>query len=266
MIRSLRLLTLALFFSWTSSLCLSSIRKSIAGIGLLLAGTNLQPCLAIDAPKTTARVSLDFSIARGQAKKVTVDLYGFEAPMASKIFMSICAGDRPDGVSFDDSSVSKLVKNEELTVGKFRKGSDMKQITEMDSVGKVRIKSVDLADRVTHSDENSLVHEFGSVSVPRGGKSFAFTVGLGPSPRLDDENIVIGRVVDDVDSALASINQVKTSKEDSLGMKGNFAALGRSAGDGRAKLASVDRPLTKIQLLSCTVDSVASITSAMRMR
>ena len=245
-------------------LCLPRLRTYIAGIGLFLAGTHLQPCWAIETPKTTARVSLDFSVARGEPKTVRVDLYGTEAPLASKVFMSLCAGDRPDGVSFDDSSVSRLIKNEEFTVGKFRKGSDMKQITEMDSVGKVRIKSVDLAERVVHSDSNSLAHEFGSISVPRGGKSFAFTVGLGSSPRLDDENVVIGKVVEDVDSALAAINQVRTSREDSLGMKGNFAALGRAAGDGRAKLASVDRPLTKIQLLGCTVDSVSSITSTMR--
>lgn len=243
---------------------LRSLERNI--ISICIASSLQVPFAYADSPpSTTARVTMDFSIARGASKPVLIDIYGTEAPIASKIFLSICRGDNPYGVSYDESQVSKVIKDKEITVDKFYKGTDQKQITEMDSVGKVRIKSVDLAEKVTHIDSNALLHDRGTISVPKGGKSFAFSVSLGANDQLDESNVVIGHVAADEGGVLEDISSVATSKEDALGMKGGFAALGKAGGDGRAKLASVDRPLKKIGIRSCSVDSVAQMATFMRL-
>ena len=50
------------------------------------------------------------------------------------------------------------------------------------------------------------------------------------------------------------INDIPTSKEDRLGMKAGFSGAGKGF-DPRAKIASVDRPLQKIKINKCTIDS-----------
>lgn len=208
---------------------------------------------------------LEMSVARAPAQPIGIELYGIEAPAASKVFLSICSGSNPYGLSYDQSSAGRVVKDQEVTIDKFYKGSDTRQETWMDDVGKVRIRSVDLAESSKHADTNGLKHRLGSLSVPRGGGSFAFTLATGPSEELDARNVVIGQVTSDPGNALLAANAVPTSREDSLGMKGGFAALGRAGGDGRARLAKVDRPLKKISVLSCRVQEEASLTSFMRL-
>ena len=244
--------------SWSAG---AAARRVAASVCAAAALSSLQPDSVGASEAATAKATLEVSIARGKSKPIKLELYGREAPTASRVFLSICSGDNPYGLSYDEAGVSRVVRDEEFTVDKFYKGADMKQVTEMDAVGKVRIKSIDLAANVVHNDNNERRNKRGVISVPKGGKSFAFSVALGESRRLDDENVVIGQVVSDEAGALDEINAVPTSKEDSLKMKGGFAALGRAAGDGRAKLASVDRPLVKIKVVSCTVDSEASIGS-----
>lgn len=235
-----------------------AIGAAVASLGLL------QPSWAGELPMPTAKVRLELTIARAKPSALNIDVYGDQAPAASQIFLSICSSNNPYGVSYDDSRVSQLIAGKQFSVDQFYKGADSKQVTVMDDFGRVSIKSVDLAERVTHSDSNSLKHQRGAVSVPKGGKSFAFSVALGPNTNLDESNVVIGQVVEDADGLLDALSLVPTSKEDSLGMKGGFAAAGRAAGDGRAKLASVDRPLKKIKVSSCSVESTASISAFMR--
>jgi len=245
--------------SWSAG---AAARRVAASLFAAAALSSLQPDTVVASEAAaTAKATLEISIARGKSKPIKLELYGREAPTASRVFLSICSGDNAYGLSYDEAGVSRVVRDEEFTVDKFYKGADMKQVTEMDAVGKVRIKSIDLAANVVHNDNNERRNKRGVISVPKGGKSFAFSIALGESKRLDDQNVVIGQVVSDEAGALDEINAVPTSKEDSLKMKGGFAALGRAAGDGRAKLASVDRPLVKIKVVSCTVDSEASIGS-----
>lgn len=248
----------------------NNVSRSPLCVAVLVAQLSFMPAaFAIDEssppPSATALVVLDMSIARGPTEPVGIDLYGAEAPAATKIFLSICSGSNPYGVSYDQSSVGRVIKDEEITIDKFYKGSDTRQETWMDEVGKVRIRSVDLAEGSRHSDANTLLHRAGSLSVPRGGGSFAFTLATGPSVELDARNVVIGQVTSDPGNVLAVANAVPTSREDSLGMKGGFAALGRAGGDGRARLAKVDRPLKKISVLACRVSEEASLTSFLRL-
>ena len=132
----------------------------------------------------------------------------------------------------------------------------------------------------------------GVVSMRKGGEFFGFTIAPAPNVNLDEENVVIGRVIEGM-NVISMINEVPTSKEDSLGMKRGkkaclsltlltytytyttifififiyifmpfqspsrvpgFSSVGKGF-DPRAKIASVDRPLVKIRINKCTVDS-----------
>ena len=133
----------------------------------------------------------------------------------------------------------------------------------MDSVGKVRIRSVDLADSFSNSDTNFLTHdEEGLVSVQRGGGKFDFTIAPKPNKDLDESTIIIGKVVSGMET-VNKINNVPVSKEDILGTKGSFSNVGKGF-DPRAKMASVNRPLQKIKIVLCTVDNQASMSSLMK--
>jgi cyclophilin family peptidyl-prolyl cis-trans isomerase len=150
-----------------------------------------------------------------------------------------------------------------IDVGKLAKGGNKKQETWMDNMGKVRIRSVSLASKATHNDQNQLLHDApGVLSVKRGGGTFDFTIAPQLNPALDGENVVIGKVLHGMD-VVDKINKIPTSKEDLIGSKGGFSALGKGF-DGRAKLAAVERPLQRISILQCQVEEKASISSFLK--
>jgi len=267
------------FLSSSSSIGLGhTLRKSLAVASLplcFLASPNayaaaVEPSAAepiatattAPTPRATASVYLDFSIARKKPERVTAEIYGQSASEASLIFLNVCKGDNVygDGVVYDGSQVSRIVKDKEITIGKFALGKNNKQETWMDNVGKVRIRSIDLAEKATHRDTNSLTHKRGSISVPKGGGSFEFSIAPTDGANdLNEKNVVIGQVVDGFE-VIDKINQIPVSKEDSIGSKGGFSSLGKGF-DGRAKLASVNRPLVKVVLAECRVDEKANIAS-----
>ena len=75
-------------------------------------------------------------------------------------------------------------------------------------------------------------------------------------------NVVIGKVLSGMD-IVNRINKIPVSKEDLIGSKGGFSALGKGF-DGRAKLAAVERPLQRISILQCQVEEKASISSFLK--
>lgn len=213
--------------------------------------------------KITSKVYLDISIARGPAERITLGVFGDDAPAASKFFLSVCKGDYGDGVSYDGAQVSRIELDKRIDVGKLAKGGSQKQETWMDGMGKVRIRSVSLASKSTHRDVNNFLNdESGVLSVKKGGGSFDFTISPKPNPSLDSENVVIGKVISGM-NVVDEINKVPTSKEDIIGSKGGFSALGKGF-DGRAKLAAVGRPLKRINVLQCQVEEEASISSFLK--
>ena len=213
--------------------------------------------------KVTSKVYLDISIARGPAERITLGVFGDDAPAASKFFLSVCKGDYGDGVSYDGAQVSRIELDKRIDVGKLAKGGSQKQETWMDGMGKVRIRSVSLASKTTHRDVNNFLNdESGVLSVKKGGGSFDFTISPKPNPSLDSENVVIGKVISGM-NVVDEINKVPTSKEDIIGSKGGFSALGKGF-DGRAKLAAVGRPLKRINVLQCQVEEKASISSFLK--
>ena len=213
--------------------------------------------------KITAQVYLDVSVARGPAERITLAVYGDDAPAASKFFLSICKGDYGEGVSYDGAQVSRIETDKRIDVGKLSKGGNKKQETWMDGMGKVRIRSVSLASKAIHRDQNDLHHDAaGVLSVKKGGGTFDFTIAPQSNSQLDSENVVIGKVISGMD-VVSKINQVPASKEDLLGSKGGFSALGKGF-DGRAKIAVVGKPLQKVSILQCQVEEKASVSSFLR--
>lgn len=213
--------------------------------------------------KVTSEVYLDVSVARGPVERITLGVFGDDAPAASKFFLSICKGDYGEGVSYDGAQVSRIQADKRIDVGKLAKGGNKKQETWMDNMGKVRIRSVSLASKATHNDRNGLLHDGpGVLSVKKGGGTFDFTIAPQLNLALDGENVVIGKVLRGMD-VVDKINKIPVSKEDIIGSKGGFSALGKGF-DGRAKLAAVERPLQRISILQCQVEEKASISSFLK--
>ena len=238
--------------------------KHMAIISSIVSSYFISPSiiLAADEPRITSQVYLDITINRSkQPDKVAVGLYGDEAPESSKYFIGICKGELK-GVSYDGAMVSKIIKDKEITFGKFALGSSQKQETWMDGAGKVRLRNVNLADSAVHNDDNSLTHVTGSLSIPKGGGSFEFSIIPKTNPELDKDHLVIGKVLSGID-VVSKINSVPVTREDILGSKNGFSSVGK-AFDARAKLASVNKPLQRIQIKSCSVDEKASLTSFLK--
>ena len=158
--------------------------------------------------------------------------------------------------------VSSIVKDKEIKFGKFALGSNQKQETYMDEVGKVRLRNKNLADNAIHNDNNGLSHETGSLSVPKGGGSFEFSIIPLANQELNSDHLVIGKVLSGIDT-ITKINNIPVTREDILGTKNGFSSVGK-AFDGRAKIASVNKPLKRIQIKSCSVDEKASLTSFLK--
>jgi len=218
----------------------------------------------VDSPVITSKVSLDVSIARSKPEKVTIGLFGNDSPASTKFFLSICKGDSVNGLSYDGSQVSTIVKDEKIEINKFALGANLKQETYKNEVGIVRIRSIDLAESAVYDDINDLNHDSpGIVSMKRGGGNFGFTIAPKSNPELDKENIIIGKVTNGLD-VINQINDIPVSKEDSLGSKAGFANLAKSGGDGRGKIASLNRPLKKVKINQCVVEDSASLASFMK--
>eukprot|EP00607_Mallomonas_marina_P005615 CAMPEP_0182430636 /NCGR_PEP_ID=MMETSP1167-20130531/42156_1 /TAXON_ID=2988 /ORGANISM="Mallomonas Sp, Strain CCMP3275" /LENGTH=218 /DNA_ID=CAMNT_0024615967 /DNA_START=164 /DNA_END=820 /DNA_ORIENTATION=+ len=214
-------------------------------------------------PSITSKAFLDVSINRGTPGRINIGLYGNEAPTGTKIFLSICSGDYDEGVSYDMSQISRIQKDKRIDVNKFALGSAQKQKTVIDSTGRIRLANFDRASMAVNNDVNTLTHNKpGILSVPKGGKSFQFTIAPRPNKELDKENLVIGEVLDGMD-VVEKINQVPVSREDILGTKGAFSSAGKGF-DPRAKLATVNKPLQKVQIVQCKVEETASIASFLK--
>lgn len=221
------------------------------------------PESAIRQGKVTSKVYLDVSIARSPVERITLGIYGDDAPAASKFFLNICESNYGDGVSYDGAQVSRIQMDRRIDIGKLSKGGNKKQETWIDGMGKMRIRSVSLSSKLIHSDINDLRHDTpGIISVRKGGGTFDFTIASKINPKLDSENIVIGKVLDGMD-IVNKINKIPVSKEDIIGSKGTLAAFGKGF-DGRAKLAAVEKPLQRVSVLQCKIAEKASITSFLK--
>ena len=239
------------------------IMKTIILPGLMVS----LPVHAGELPKATSKAVLKLSFNREPAKSLNIDLYGREAPESTKRFISWCSGENDivssggKSFSYDGALVSRVVKGAEIEVAKFKGGSGKKLTTTMNNSGKVSMGSIDLAEAEVSptSDEGTLTSRYGSISLPKAGKTFAFFLSPSESKDLDKTNVVIGQVTNSEGlEAIERINKVPVSREDILGTKKALSSAGKGF-DPRAKLASINRPLQRIEITECRVLEKASL-------
>jgi cyclophilin family peptidyl-prolyl cis-trans isomerase len=205
----------------------------------------------VDA-KVTSKVRLDFSVASSKPKAVTLGLFGEAAPESTKLFRTLCEGDLRKSIGYTGAQVSSIMKDESITINKFAKGADKKTESYRNEAGVVRLRSLDLSSDVEISDSNDLKHDVeGALSMQKGGGSFGFTISPKANEDLDEDNIVIGRVIGGMD-VVKELNEIPVTRDDPLGSKTAFSSLGKGV-DGRAKIASVNKPLKKIRIAACSV-------------
>lgn len=255
------------------------LKSCVAASGCIIALAG-QPGLVVadegvpvEDEKVTAVAKLDVSIQRAPSRELEVGLYGEASPESTRRFLSFCSGDneyKSAGLSFkyDGAQVSTILQGKSFEVGKFSSGSGKKLATKMSESGKVSLSSIDLGeDLLPTQDTGTGTRPMtkGLVSMPRKGGSFAFTVLSGDADKeFRAKNVAIGKVVNPEGLALIDeIDRIPVSREDILGTKGAFSSAGRGF-DGRAKLASVNRPLQRVEVTRCTVSEKASLASFLK--
>ena len=222
--------------------------------------------------KVTAVAKLDVSIQRAPPRTVLVGLYGESAPESTRRFLSFCSGDneyKSAGLPFkyDGAQVSTILKGSSIEVGKFAQGSGKKLATKMSESGKVSLSSIDLGEDLlpTQDPLGSVPMTKGIVSMPKKGSfKFFITSGEKQDKEFASKNVVVGKIVNEEGiEVVDAIDKIPVSREDILGTKGAFSGAGKGF-DPRAKLASINRPLQRVEVLSCTVSEKASLSSFLK--
>lgn len=155
---------------------------------------------------------------------------------ANKVYNSCLENESTVGVNYEYSTVWRVVKDERIDVGAVS--------------GKfVARENPNFEDR-----RSGLTHDAaGVVSVRRGdegGYSFAIFPGGGSPATLDEENVVVGRVMEGMD-VVAKLNEVPVVKNAGAKLGGGKAKAAPSRGcryGGSELFCSEDKPLKKIML------------------
>jgi cyclophilin family peptidyl-prolyl cis-trans isomerase len=276
----LLILALAVLVS-TNAFKISSSKWACASSLAVALISTLEPALANDlgASKITSKVQLDVSINRQPPMTLQIGIYGNAAPESSQRFLSFCSGDNSyrsseGAFNYDGAQVSKIIKGSEIEFGKFKAGRGKKLSTSMSQSGQVSLSSIDLSDEITPTTDRLglLPHMKGTVSVPAKGRSFEFDISARDgNTDLDKTNVVIGQVLvnySDKDrggglAAVEAIDKVPVSRDDLLQSKSVIASAGK-AFDPRAKLARVNRPLERVEVVACRVEESASMASFLK--
>lgn len=194
--------------------------------------------------KVTDRVYIDMKVGGKVLPRVVIGLFGNDAPHAVESFRKVCNGElRGRGgrtVGYAYSQGWRVVKGERVDLGR------VKQIDEINQSPGTPQRQLVLIEVPEHRDINDIAHLIpGTVSIRRGGGQFEFTITPNAAPEgslLDQENLVIGRVLEGMD-AIAALDVVPTNQKTA---RDGFRNVGKVIGDGRAKLDLEYKPLQKI--------------------
>jgi cyclophilin family peptidyl-prolyl cis-trans isomerase len=182
----------------------------------------------------TNKVFFNVKVGATAAPRIVIGLFGEDAPVSVASFMKVCTGTlRGRGgrtASYAYSQAWRVVKDERIDLGR------VKQIDEVNQSPGTAQRQIVLVEVPENRDVNDIAHVVaGAVSVRRGGGAFEFTITPAPAAgggQLDQENIVIGRVLEGMD-AIQAMNSVPTNQKT---VRDGFRKVGRVIGDGRAKL------------------------------
>ena len=206
------------------------------------------PCArAADEPLVTSKVELTFAFGSSEPKRVTLGLFGDLMPSRVALFEGLCAGSI-DGMTYAGSLIPRVERDRKIVAGQLSGGVAITQERFIDSTGYVRSSPVSKAARYFDAAEsNELSHDRGGlVSVPRNGGAFEFILTPCANPLLDAEYVVIGKIIDDPQSALAMLNELPTrviSASDKFSAEASLYALrfGGAAGLGLVAARALGR-------------------------
>lgn len=184
----------------------------------------------LNLPKVTDHVYFDISVAGKPCGRILIDLYGDEAPKSVDTFKNLVNGTlrsrsgKTTGYRY--SQASRVVSNKRIELGR------IKQIDAVNQQPGTPQRQTIPVPIPENRDTNLLSHDQpGLVSVKRGG-SFEFNVLLDADSTLDDQSIVIGRIVDGMD-VIQRLSKVPTNKKTN---RDGFRNVGKAIGDARAKV------------------------------
>lgn len=177
---------------------------------------------------------MDVKIGTKAPVRIEIGLFGDDAPKSVESFIKVCNSDlRGRGgrtVGYAYSSAWRIVRDERIDMGR------VKQIDEINQAPGTPQRQIIQIEVPENRDVNDIAHTVvGTVSQKRGGGRFEFTITPCPlevGSQLDEENIVIGRVVSGLD-VVEALNQVPTNQKTA---RDGFRNIGKAIGDGRAKM------------------------------
>lgn len=179
----------------------------------------------------TDRAYLDLRIG-GQtaAQRVVIGLFGDAAPNSVGTFKQACnnavRGRGGAVAGYKYSTGSRVVRGRFVELGR------VKQVDPNQTAGVPQRLPAGVRPSL-NNDLNELRHDArGVVGVKKGGGAFEFVIAFNEDQALDEEHIVIGRVMDGF-SVLDALEKVPVTKKTS---RDGFRKVGKAIGDARAKV------------------------------
>ena len=252
--------------------------SSFAGVTLALLDPWAQPAHAADAAvaaTVTDKIRLEFvqqvSAEESKMLPMTIGLYGKDAPQAVSAFKALCAGKLAAPCpSTLDLSTEIMERTKQSKKAQYRAcvGSEsipvdytyssvwsVQQGKRIDA-GQVQGKfALRIPPEFARTESAAISHDAaGLLSVRRGGGSFDFGITTAPTPEYDADYMVIGRVIDGMETveALDAVPVVKAA--DILDVEAASASRAKACAYGSANsYCSQNKPLKKILLVRTAV-------------
>lgn len=205
-------------------------RRRLLSSALSLSAIAVLPTMSRASAVATNTVFMDISVAGNPAGRVVIALYAQEAPVSVDTFVKLINGTlRNRGgktAGFKYSQAAKVVPDKRVELGR------VKQIDALNQQPGLPQRQTVGVDVPENRDANQLHHDMsGLVSVRRGG-SFEFSLMLAPDQAMDEQNLVIGRVVEGMD-VVERLGKVPTNRKT---IRDGYRSLGKAIGDARAKV------------------------------
>lgn len=201
-----------------------------------------------DLAKVTDKVYFDMKIGGNPAGRLEIGLFGGDAPISVESFKEACSSGikgRAGRTAGYKGSVAGRVSSTYVGMGV------VKQIDELNQSPGTPQRQTRAIVPVENREGNTLAHDArGIVSVKRGGGTFEFLVTLDSDRSLDNDYLVIGKILRDEQDVLAKIASVPTNRKT---VRDGFRNVGRAIGDARAKVDLEEKPLQKIQIADCAL-------------
>ena len=223
----------------------------------------------------TDRVRLEFvqqiSAEESLVLPITIGLFGEDAPESVNIFKGLCAGAlaAPCPVDVDMSAevmergkqskkaaLRACVGSEDTPVGYAYSTVWSIQRGKRIDAGAVQGKfALRVAPTTSLSESAALSHDAaGLLSVRRGGGTFDFAITSAPTPEYDADNIVIGRVVDGMQSVAALDAMPVVKAADAFNIDGPRVSRASACEYSNPQpFCAQNKPLKKILLLKAAV-------------